>query len=151
MNAATRYAVAAALLLLALAAWSSSSRPAPGPPIPAGELELRGKFVGPTAAADAAGLAALCAAVADCLEADGQLPTPHLTTATAFDQLRTRARELTLRGQSLGDRHPRARDAIGAYLEARLGTAGGPVTPETRAAWIAAYRVIAEAAAHAAR
>jgi hypothetical protein len=151
MSATTRYAVAAGLVLLALVSWAGSSSPDPGPGPAPRELELRGKFVGPTAAADAAGLAALCAAVADCLEADGQLPTPHLTTATAFDQLRTRARELTLRGQSLGDRHPRAREAIGAYLEGKLGTAGGPVTAETRAAWIAAYRALAEAAAEAAR
>lgn len=151
MTATTRYGLAAVLVLLALVSWASSSRPGPSPGPAPRELELRGKFVGPTAAADAAGLAALCSAVADCLEADGQLPTPYLTTATAFDHLRTRARELNLRGQSLGDRHPRARDAIGAYLEGKLGTAGGPVTAETRAAWIAAYRAIAEAAADAAR
>ena len=151
MTTTTRWLLVAGLVAVALVTAASSSRPTPTPPGPPGELELRGKFVGPTASADAADLAALTGALAACIEYDGKLATPHLATATAFDALRTRARDLQLRGESLGDRHPRARDAIGAYLEAKLGTAGGPVTPEARAAWVAAFRVIAEAAADAAR
>lgn len=151
MKPAARYTLAG--VLLALAAWhfaSTGPAPAPGPDTPAA-LDLRGKFVGPTAAADAATFAALTLELADVLEHDGTLEHPHLTTATAFDDLRQRARELRMRGQSLGDRHPRARDAVAAYLEKAVGTSGGPVTPEARASWVAAYRTIGEAAANAAR
>lgn len=150
MSTTTRYALAAALVAVAL--YSASSRPPAPPPAPdAPALELRGTFVGPSAAADAAGFSALCLELAACIEYDGKLERPHLTTGVAFDDLRTRARDLRLRGESLGDRHPRARDAVAKYLDATVGTSGGPVTAEARAAWVAAYRTIAEAAAHASR
>jgi gluconate kinase len=57
---------------------------------------------------------------------------------------------LLCRGESLGAKHPLARDAIEAYLNATAGTSGGPLTPEQRAAWVKAYREVA-AAAEAAR
>lgn len=152
MSTAHRWLLVAGLVGTALVMAAAGPRPGPAPaPGPATGLELRGKFVGPTATADAAALAALTGSLADCIEYDGTLATPNLTTATAFDHLRTRARNVQLRGASLGDRHPRARDAIAGYLEAKLGTAGGPVTPEARADWVAALRAISEAAANAAR
>jgi hypothetical protein len=52
---------------------------------------------------------------------------------------------------SIGQRQPAARDAIKGYLDAAVGTAGGPVTPEQRSAWVAAFRDVGRAATDAAR
>lgn len=144
----------AGLALLAAALWSAMSRspaePTPAP-APTGAFTLKGKFSGPDAAADAATTAALMEELASELEWDAMQPQPLLKTGVAFDELRIRARLLLCRGESLGEKHPRARDAIKEFLDARAGTSGGPLTPEQRAAWIAAYREVGRAAADAAR
>ena len=148
-----RHVIGSALLAAAAWHWSTAQPPAPTPapaPEPAA-LVLRGKFVGPDAAADAATTAALLDELASEIEWDGMQREPLLQTGVAFDDLRTRARALRTRGVSLGEKHPRAREEIKAYLDRTAGTSGGPVTPEGRAAWIAAYREIARAAADAAR
>jgi hypothetical protein len=64
----------------------------------------------------------------------------------AFDELRVRSRVLLCRGESLGAKHPLARQAIEDYLNTVAGTAGGPLTPEQKAKWVAAYREVARAA-----
>jgi hypothetical protein len=69
----------------------------------------------------------------------------------AFDELRVRTRLLLCKGESLGDKHPRAREAIESFLNAAAGTSGGPLTPEQRAKWVAAYQEVARAAEAAAR
>lgn len=145
-----RQIAAVALLAAALAAHMSTGPAAPTP-APGGPLDLRGLFKGPTASADAATIGALCSELADEIEADGMSPAPYLKTAVAFDELRTRARELRCRGVSIGQRQPAARDAIKVYLDANVGTAGGPVTPEGRAKWISALRDVGRAATDAAR
>ena len=123
--------------------------PAPAPePV---TLDLRGTFVGPDAAADAATTAALCSELADEVEWDARQPEPLIKSGVAFDELRTRTRLLLVRGESLGEKHPRARAAIEAYLNANAGTSGGPLTPEGKAKWVAAYREVAKAAEAAAR
>ena len=76
---------------------------------------------------------------------------PLIKTGVAFDELRVRTRLLLCKGQSLGEKHPRARTAIETYLNAAAGTSGGPLTPEQRAKWIAAYREVGRAAEAAAR
>lgn len=141
----------AAVALLAAALAAHMSGPAAPTPAPGFPLDLRGLFKGPTASADAATIGALCSELADEIEADGMSATPYLRTAVAFDELRTRARELRCRGVSIGQRQPTARDAIKGYLDANVGTAGGPVTPEGRAKWIAALRDVGRAATDAAR
>lgn len=150
-----RHVLGVALLAGAAWAWSSSSSPAPSPtpaPGPApGGLNLRGTFVGPDAAADAATVSALMDELAAEIEWDGMQTEPLIRTGVAVDDLRQRARELRCRGVSLGEKHPRAREAIRAYLDATAGTSGGPLTAAQRAAWIAAYRDIARAAADASR
>lgn len=144
----------AAVALLAAAALSSVNgnkpEPSPVPPAPAGPLDLRGKFVGFDAARDAALVAAICGEIADEVEWDGQQPEPLVKTGVAFDELRVRSRILMCRGESLGAKHPLARDAIESFLNAAAGTSGGPLSPEQRAAWVKAYREVA-AAAEAAR
>ena len=149
-----RHVVGAALLAAAAWAWSNSSPPAPAPspaPPAPGSLNLRGAFVGPDAAADAATVSALMDELASELEWDGMQAEQLFRTGVAVDDLRQRARELRCRGMSLGEKHPRAREAIKAHLDATAGTSGGPLTPAQRAAWISAYRDIARAAADASR
>ena len=91
--------------------------------------------------------------MADCLEedehpADGA--EPRIRTGAQVDDLRKAARELRCRGIHLGQKHPLMRDAIDAYLDKVAGTYGGPLTPASRAKWVAAYREVSRAAAEAA-
>ena len=129
---------------------SGTPTPAPGP-APVVGLDLRGRFVGPDAAADAATTAALLEELASQIEWDGQQTEPRLRTGAAFDDLRRAARELRTRGVSLGARQPAVRDSIKAFLDAQVGTDGGPVDAGKRAGWVAAFRSVAQAAAEASR
>jgi hypothetical protein len=140
----------AAAALVAAAAWSyvasSPATPAPAPAPDPAAFTLRGKFVGPDAARDAALVAALCTELANEIEWDASQPEPLIRTGVAFDELRVRSRVLLCRGESLGAKHPLARQAIEDYLNTVAGTAGGPLTPEQKAKWVAAYREVARAA-----
>lgn len=147
-----KHVAGAALLAAAAFAWvppAPSPTPAPGPA--PGGLNLRGTFVGPDAAADAATVSALMDELASVIEWDAMQTEPLVRTGVAVDDLRQRARELRCRGVSLGEKHPRARESIKAHLDATAGTSGGPLTPAQRAAWISAYREVARAAADASR
>lgn len=144
-----RHLVGAALLAAAAVMWARSEpqspTPAPGPaPDPA--INLRGMFVGPDAAADAAAVSAHFSELADELEHDGQAAEPLIRTGVAWDELRTRAKALRWKGVSLGEKHPRAREAIREYLDRTAGTSGAPLSPAQRSTWVAAYREIARAA-----
>jgi hypothetical protein len=114
-------------------------------------LDLRGRFVGPEAAADAATTSALLEELADAIAYDGQQAEPRLKTGAAFDDLRRTARELRCRGVSLGARQPAVRDAIKAFLEQQVGTDGGPVDAAQRAKWVSAFKAVAQAAGEASR
>jgi len=141
-------------LVTALAWHTLHDRPAPHPapgPAPVVGLDLRGRFVGPDAAADAATTAALLEELAGQIEWDGQQTEPRLRTGAAFDDLRRSARELRTRGVSLGARQPAVRDAIKAFLDSEAGTEGGPVDAAARAKWVRAYRAVSQAAAEATR
>jgi hypothetical protein len=129
-----------------------SGKPAPAPgPAPVVGLDLRGRFVGVDAAADAATTAALLEELASQIEWDGSQTEPRLKTGAAFDDLRRVARELRTRGVSLGARQPAVRDEIKRFLDAEAGTEGGPVDAASRAKWVKAYRAVAQAAAEATR
>ena len=133
--------------------WMSQQPPAPTPapePVP-GEIDLRGAFVGETAADDAAIVAAMCGELADCIEWDSMTAEPVLSTGVALDQLRTRSREFRCDGRCLGEQHPELARRVGDYLDRKLGTAGGPVSPEQLAKWVAAYREIERAAEYVLR
>lgn len=146
----------AGLALLA-AALAYGLAPAPGPspgPTPApdaGPLSLAGLFAGPTASDDAALVGSMCLEIADEIQFFSGRPEGYLSTGIAVDELRRRTREARCRGISIGDRQPAARDAIAKYLEGAVGTDGGPLTPEQRSAWVAAYRDIGRAATDAAK
>ena len=125
-----------------------SPQPAPAPVV---GLDLRGRFVGPDAAADAGLTAALLDELAEVIAFDGQQAEPRLKSGAAFDDLRRAARELRTRGVSLGARQPAVRDAIKTFLDQQVGTDGGPVDVAQRAKWVAAFRAVAQAAGEATR
>jgi hypothetical protein len=148
----TLLAILAAGAMVAFAIRENGTPPAPAPgPAPVVGLDLRGRFVGPDAATDAALTAALLEELAGQIEWDGQQTEPRMKTGAAFDDLRRAARELRTRGVSLGARQPAVRDAIKAFLDAEAGTEGGPVDAASRAKWVRAYRAVAQAAAEATR
>jgi hypothetical protein len=147
MNVAT-----IAVCFMAFSLFWKRENPAPAPgPAPVVGLDLRGRFVGPDAAADAATTAALLDELAGQIEWDGQQAEPRLRTGAAFDDLRRAARELRTRGVSLGARQPAVRDEIKRFLDAEAGTEGGPVDAASRAKWVRAYRAVAQAAEEATR
>jgi hypothetical protein len=144
-------AAVALVVAAAIAFMPSKSAPTPQPaPVPPDAFSLRGKFVGPTAAEDAATMSALCGELAECIEYDGK-HDQRLKTGVAFDDLRIAAREMRCRGESIGARQPAVRDAVHKFLDDAVGSSGGPVTPESRAAWISALRDLSRAAADVTR
>jgi hypothetical protein len=147
-----KHVAAVALLVAAYLAFAPSRQaPAPTPaPVPPDAFTLRGKFIGPTAAEDAATMSALCGELAECIEYDGK-NDQRLKTGVAFDELRIAAREMRCKGESIGARQPAVRDAVHKFLDDSVGSSGGPVTPESRAAWVAALRDLSRAAADVTR
>jgi hypothetical protein len=144
-------AAAALLVAAAIAFMPQKSTPTPPPiPVPPDVFTLRGKFIGPSAASDAATFSALCDELASCIEYDGQ-HDQRLKTGVAFDELRIAAREMRCRGESIGARQPQVRDSVHQFLDNAVGSSGGPVTPESRAAWVSALRDLARAAADVAK
>lgn len=135
------------LALLFLPSWKRTDVPTPD----TGPLSLVGDFRGETASQDAATVGNLLLELADEIEWDGSQSEPSLVTGAQVDQLRKAARVLRCRGESIGDRQPAARDKIAAYLEIHAGTDGGPLTPESRAAWVSAFRDVGRAASDAAQ
>jgi len=124
-----------------------SSTPTPEPaPVPPDAFSLRGKFIGPSAAEDAATMSALCGELADCIEYDGS-HDQRLKSGVAFDDLRIAAREMRCKGESIGARQPQVRDAVHKFLDDAVGSSGGPVTPESRSSWVSAFRDLSRAAA----
>ena len=148
-----KHLAAAALLVAAVIAFLPGRSVAPTPqpaPVPPDAFTLRGKFIGVSAAEDASTMSALCSELAECIEYDGS-HDQRLKTGVAFDDLRVAAREMRCRGESIGARQPAVRDAVHQFLDAAVGSSGGPVTPESRAAWVAALRDLARAAADVAK
>lgn len=145
-----RKALAVALILIAGVMYVASARtPDTRPPVAPPAIDLTSAFQGQTASEDAATLASMAEEIANVIEWDGKQGSPVLKTGKSLDELRTRTREFMCRGVSLGERHPKMRELVGAYLQTQLGDGGGEITPEQRAAWVTAYREIARSARHA--
>jgi len=154
MSPRIRMSIAAALFALAVVALvlqRLTPAPTPAPPAPDAAIKLRGLYIGEQAADDALLMASLLDELAAVIEWDGQQTEPRLKTGIAFDDLRVAAREMRCRGDSIGARQPKVRAAVDAYLTSVLGTSGGPVGPEQRSAWVAAFREVSRAAEAAAR
>lgn len=146
----SRLAIAAGFVVIAAGMWlASGDKTPPGPaPAPAG-LDLRGLFIGPTAADDAVAFGTLCESLAEAIEYDGTIAAPRLKTGVALDDLRVAAADYRMQGVSIGARQPKVRQAIQDYLEGKLGTSGGPISVEARRAWVSAFRDIARACSDA--
>jgi len=149
----TRHILALALAAGTVVAWLINApppTPTPAPPGP-GVLNLRGLAVGPTASDDLVTLGALCEELAAVVEWDGMQTAPRLTTGISIEDLRIAARDGRLRGDSIGARQPKLRDAIHKYLDEHAGDYGGEITPAQRSAWVAAFREVSRGCADAAR
>ena len=121
------------------------------PPPDAAAFSLRGKFVGPTAAEDAAAMAGLCHGIADALASDGGRQSPRITTGVQLEDVRIAASEGRFLPRSLSREQPHAAAAAGKYLDEVAGTSGGPLDATSRARWVEAYRALAQAAEEAVR
>jgi hypothetical protein len=143
--------VAAALLAGALLAAYVEYRPRNSTPAPGGEFSLRGKWIGPAAAEDAAAFAGLCRGLADALEADGSRPQPRITTGVQIEDVKVAAAEGRFLPRRLTQEQPHAVAAAGKYLDDAVGTSGGPLDAAARAKWVEAYRELATAAEESVR
>lgn len=100
---------------------------------------------------DARQFAALCSSLADMMEYDGKRSEPRLLTGVQMDDLRRWSREYLQTGSSFGSRYPRLPELVGSYLDEKIGKSGGPVTPESRAAWVSAHRQLSLCGEYAAQ
>jgi hypothetical protein len=150
MSDTSRHYLAAALAAVAVVMLAAPSEKAPPSPDVPTKLVLSGKFVGPTAAEDAASIAALCDELARAIEADGEKEQPRLKNGVQLDELRVIAREARTRGVSIGQRQPNVRDEIRHFLDEVVGVSGGPINHEQRAKWVDAMFEVSKAASNAA-
>ena len=155
--------LAAVIAPWGLLAWSHlAPRPTPAPDIPPSpppvvDLDLRGVFVGPHAAEDAAITHQLLADLAHAISVDGSIDfdgddhidPPRLTTGQQLAELRRTARAYRTDGVSLADRQPKAIERISAYLETTVGTNGGPLDAAAKQKWVDGFLGVSKAAAAA--
>jgi hypothetical protein len=141
-------ALVSGAILAAAVEFAPRSAPAPAP---AGGLDLRGKFIGPQAAEDAAAFAGLCHGIAEALSSDGGKATPRITTGVQIEDVRVAAAEGRFLPRSLSREQPHAAAAAGRYLDSVVGTSGGPLDATTRARWVEAFKALATAAEEAVR
>jgi len=146
-----KLAIVAALLAGAVLAAAVEFWPRTPAPTPETGLSLRGKFIGPSAADDAAAFAGLCHGIAAALATDGAAPTPRIATGASLEDLRIAASEGRFLPRSLSREQPHAVAAAGRYLDTVVGTSGGPLAAEARQRWVEAFRVLATAAEEAVR
>jgi hypothetical protein len=141
------YIAAALLAGAAIAAYVEfAPRTSTPAPVPAGQFSLRGKWIGPDAAEDAAAFAGLCHGIADALEVDGGRQTPRITTGVQIEDVKVAAAEGRFLPRRLTQEQPHATAAAGKYLDEVAGTSGGPLDAAARGRWIDAYRALAAAA-----
>lgn len=152
MNDRTKLLIAAALIAGAIlaAVVEFAPRRALPPPVDGG-LSLRGKFIGPQAAEDAAAFAGICRGVAEALSADGTRPQPRISTGVQLEDLRVAAAEGRFWPRSLSREQPHATAAAGRYLDEVAGTSGGPLDETARMRWVKALAALAGAAEEAVR
>lgn len=143
-------ALVAGAVLAAVVEFAPRSPAVPPAPTPAG-LSLRGKFIGPDAATDAAAIAGICRGCAEALAADGARQTPRITTGVQLEDLRVAAAEGRFWPRSLSREQPHATAAAGKYLDEVAGTSGGPLDATARMRWVAAFSALADAAEEAVR
>ena len=151
MNEAQKYIAVAALAGAAVIAAYVEYGPRNSTPAPGGELSLRGKWIGPHAADDAAAFAGLCRGIADALEADGSRQQPRITSGVQVEDVRVAAAEGRFLPRRLTQEQPHAVAAAGKFLDEVAGTSGGLLDAAARAKWVQAYRQLATAAEESVR
>jgi hypothetical protein len=151
MNEAQKYIAVAALAGGAVIAAYVEYGPRNSTPAPGGEFSLRGKWIGPNAAEDAAAVAGLCRGIADALEADGSRQQPRITSGVQVEDVRVAAAEGRFLPRRLTQEQPHAVAAAGKFLDEVAGTSGGPLDAAARAKWVQAYRQLATAAEESVR
>jgi hypothetical protein len=151
MNEAQKYLAVAALAGAAVLAAYVEHGPRNSTPAPSGGFSLRGKWIGASAADDAAAFAGLCRGLADALEADGSRPQPRITTGVQIEDVKVAAAEGRFLPRRLTQEQPHAVAAAGKYLDEVAGTSGGPLDAAARAKWVEAYRELATAAEESVR
>lgn len=117
------------------------------PPLTSDAPDLRGVFARNSdrrqARDDARAAGALLEGLAEVIAYDGKLVGPRLASGVHVEDLRLLAREFLLPGAALDGRYPGLADTLGGYLEQKVGTDGGQLTPERREAWRRAYEALA--------
>jgi hypothetical protein len=151
MNDAQKYIAVAALAGGAVLAAYVEYGPRNSTPAPGGEFSLRGKWIGPNAAEDAAAVAGLCRGIADALEADGSRQQPRIISGVQVEDVRVAAAEGRFLPRRLTQEQPHAVAAAGKFLDEVAGTSGGPLDAAARARWVQAYRQLATAAEESVR
>jgi hypothetical protein len=151
MNDAQKYIAVAALAGAAVIAAYVEYGSRNSTPEPSGGFSLRGKWIGASAADDAAAFAGLCRGLADALEADGSRPQPRITTGVQIEDVKVAAAEGRFLPRRLTQEQPHAVAAAGKYLDDVAGTSGGPLDAAARATWVKAYRELATAAEESVR
>lgn len=141
-----KIAIAAAMLAIAAVAAAMEFAPRPAAPAPDGANTLRGKWIGPQAAEDAAAFAGLCRGTADALENDGTKQQPRITTGVQMEDIRIAAAEGRFLPRRLTQEQPHAVAVAGRYLDEHAGTSGGPLDGESRGRWVKALRELAKLA-----
>lgn len=149
--------VAAVLAWVALGMPNPLSRapsPTPGPQ-PVDVLDLGAAFDSATdrdrAKHDAHLLGHATNWLADYLEADGARPDPKYVSGGQVEDLRVELCWWITEGKMFGAQYPALGPAIGGHLEAIVGPESTDLTPDTRAAWVRAFREISHAAIKAVR
>lgn len=146
-----QYVIVAALLAAAALAAAVEFGPRLAVAPSTAAIDLRGKFVGPTAAEDAAAMAGLCHGIAAALEADAGKSPPRITTGVQLEDVRVAAAEGRFLPRSLSREQPHAVAVAGRYLDDVAGTSGGPLDAAGRQRWVQAFRELAKAAEEAVR
>jgi hypothetical protein len=142
-----KIAILAALLAVAALAAAVEFAPRPAPaPTPEAGYSLRGKWIGPQAAEDAAAFAGLCRGTADALELDGTKQQPRITTGVQMEDVRIAAAEGRFLPRKLTQDQPHAVAVAGRFLDEHAGTSGGPLDGESRGRWVKALRDLAQLA-----
>jgi hypothetical protein len=140
-------AVLAVAAVAAVLEFAPRTSPAPAPaPSPDAGYSLRGRWVGPRAAEDAAAFAGLCRGLADALEVDGTASQPRITSGVQIEDIRIAAAEGRFLPRKLTQDQPHAVAVAGRYLDEHAGTSGGPIDAESRGRWVKSLRDLAQLA-----
>lgn len=106
---------------------------------------------------DAKQFAALCQSLHDTLQGDWDQPVPYITTGEQVNTLRVVSRRVFKKGVSYNDSYPALKktleDHFSRHIDSHYGPlkgSSGPLTPEVKAAWLLAFKELADCSEYAA-